>query len=271
VTSPGPGTSAETLLAACLDPPGPRTTTAIKTFICCAEPGWGELLWLGIQHKAECLLADALTQPGLAELLPPRLQRFFHRSLRASQHATAVYRAEAARISLALDAAAITAAAAGGIAVESALYGGRGARQFSDIDLITVSSQAGRLAEILAAQGYRRGRPGNGQATPGTWRRATDDIIVPLIVIDLHTELAHPAGEPAAGLEDILSRRVQQPIPGHPEAQLPVLAPGDQLRYARAAAEQQRRAGGTASIRLLADIRRMHIAGGCIPLTGATA
>ncbi|HVB44718.1 MAG TPA: nucleotidyltransferase family protein [Streptosporangiaceae bacterium] len=270
MTITGPGTSAETLLTACLDPPGTRTTAAIKTLICCAEPRWGELLWLAIQHKAECLLADALTQPGLAELLPSRLRHFFHRSLRGSQHAAAIYRSEAARISKALDAAAITAAATGGIAVESVLYGGRGARQFSDLDLITVASQADRLAETLAAQGYRRGRPGSGLATPGIWHRATGDIIVPLVVIDLHTGLPHVAGEPTADLEEALSRRVRQPIPGHPEARLPVLAPGDQLRHARAAAEQKR-AEGIANIRLLADIRRMQIAGGCIPLTGVTA
>jgi hypothetical protein len=251
-----PLSAAELLLDACLRAPNPQRSQTIEALIV-GDPSWADLLWLAVEGKAECLIADALTRRPFTGALPNRIDRFLARLLRVNQHAVAVYRAEAAHLMPLLAANGIRATATGGIAVESALYDGRGGRQFSDIDLIVRPLDLTAVARLLARHGYRLGRPG-GQPAAHTWHRATNDILVPFVVIDLHTALTGKPRESVEMLEQSLASRTTQPIPGHPEALLPVPPAELQLRHARALADKQQRACRPVSLRLRADIARLE-------------
>jgi len=122
------------LQAICVPAPRHKMTAVIEETIADPAFAWAELLELAINGKVICLLAETLTSGGVPEAIPPRLLRFLGRELRCNLHATRIYRAEVVRIAAAARQAGITCAAVKGIAAESALYGGRGARQFSDID-----------------------------------------------------------------------------------------------------------------------------------------
>lgn len=259
------------VLDACVEPIGPRTAQNIEALVGAEHFGWGELLEVAIEHKTICLLAGTLTEVGLAELPPRRLTQFLGRTLRTNQHATSIYRAEAARISAALDVIRLPVAAIKGIAVESTLYGGQGARQFSDLDLLMLPEHLPELDRMLAGLGYRRGHHGTGRPvlSPNTWHRVTGDVIVPAVVVDVSSELGERRSGSVAALESLLARRTCQPIPGHPQAQLPVLDPGDQLRVARETASRSQRPGGPAGLGLRADIRRMEARNRPLPASGA--
>jgi hypothetical protein len=183
---------------------------------------WGLLLTLAIHHNLTCLLAEFLTRHR--PLAPPRLARHLAGTLRANQHKILLYRTAAAEISRAAGAAAVPVAAHAGIAWESALYGGTGARQLSDIDLLTTPAHGSRLRDVLAELGYRpAGRSG--------LVRPTRDLVLPAIHVDVHTHL--PGTRPDRAGEGILAqmldRRVLQRLPGH-DVPLPVLAAADAVR-----------------------------------------
>ncbi|TMC12672.1 MAG: nucleotidyltransferase family protein [Chloroflexi bacterium] len=256
MTAP-PLSPAGLLLEVCVQAPTPQRSQSISA-LTSGDPGWAELLWLAVEHKAECLIADALTRPPFAEALPDRLDRLLTRLLRANQHAVAVYRAEAAHLMTLLGVSGIRAMATGGIAVESTLYDGRGGRQFSDLDLVICPPDLTALARLLTRRGYLPGRPG-GRPTAHIWHRASEDALVPFVVIDLHTTFTGKPEEDAEMLEQALAPRTTQTIPGHPEALLPVPPPELLLRHARALAEQDARVRRPISLRLRADIARLEI------------
>jgi len=209
-----------------------------------ADPAftWGELLELAINGKVTCLLAEVLTSDRMKDAVPPRFLRFLSRELRCNLHATHIYRAEAARIIIAARQAEITCAAVKGIAAESALYGGRGARQLSDIDMLVTPAGLPAISAVLTGLGYRarhgRGRSarqaGRGPAR-ASFARDNNDIIIPVLAVDLITGYPGISGGVPPLAEAALGRRTWQPVPGHPGHHLPVLTAADQLAFTMAA------------------------------------
>jgi hypothetical protein len=222
--------------------PIPRGEAAAAVKATAADPGfgWGELLELAIDGRVLCLLAEAITLPGADISVPPRLMRFLARQLRCSLHATSVFRAEAARITAAADRAGVNFAVVRGLAVESALYGGSGARQFSDIDILVSPRDFPLLSVALTGLEYR---PKDNAAVdhavapqlPGsqplmvTFTRHHQDFIVPRLAVDVITSYpGRPVNVPSR-VEEALHRRTRQRLPGLPGRYLPVLATADQF------------------------------------------
>jgi Uncharacterised nucleotidyltransferase len=183
----------------------------------------GDLLQLVIENKQVCLLADQLACSGLDQHLSPAMRRFLASTLRANQYKTAVHRAEAVRITGTLADRGVTAAVLNGLATETWLYGGRGTRQFSDIDLLVSADALTVTREILAGLGYSEA--GRSASSCG---RITRDSLVPRISVDLTSTLAHSPAPEAA--RQSLSRTSLRLVPGH--GPLPVLADRDALLHA---------------------------------------
>ncbi|WP_158558163.1 nucleotidyltransferase family protein [Spongiactinospora gelatinilytica] len=89
------------------------------------------------QISSIALPAHYFESTGLTSLVPHPLRRHLLGTLRANRYKTTLYRAEAARIVTAAADRRLPLLALHGIAWESALYGGTGARQFSDFDFLT--------------------------------------------------------------------------------------------------------------------------------------
>ena len=217
-------TSPEVLaLEACVGAPGPENTNALAIALKSPEFAWGSAIELAIENKVLCLLAHTVRAADLTSVTSHRIGRFLARSLRANQHATGVYRRHAAEISAAATAAALPIAFTGGITVEQSLYGGTGAREFSDIDLLTVPDSLPEAAALLTSLGYTR-RPGR----ETTFTRTSTDQLVPVVAIDIACQ---PPGIPPEQLSAVLERCESRPILALPGAALRVLAPRDHDRH----------------------------------------
>jgi hypothetical protein len=230
---------------------------------------WGELLEQAIDHKLLCLLADTVELADLTEIVPGRLLRFLRHNQRCNQYKIAIYRAEATRIESAAQAAGVTLAAVKGIAVESSLYGGRGGRQFSDIDLLVCEEDLPACADLLAKLGYRPGHAdlssrtvvppsAHGTGTPTTYSRVLDDVIVPSIAVDLTVRFSEHGPGHDVPIRDVLDRCELQEVSGHPGVALQVLSSSDHLLFVLLALRQERTGRGRhPSMRLCADALRL--------------
>lgn len=217
-------TSPEALaLEACVGVPGPKSTNALADALKAPEFAWGSVIELAIENKVLCLLAHTLQATELASFASHRIVRFLARSLRANKHATGVYRSHAAEIAAAASAVVLRIAVTGGIVAEQSLYGGTGAREFSDIDLLTAPDNFTEAAALLTSLGYT---PRRGRAT--TFTRTTTDQLIPLVAVDLSCQ---PPGIPPGQLPAVLERCESRPILDLPGAALAVLSPRDHDRH----------------------------------------
>lgn len=222
----------------------------------------GELIETAILHKVLCLLADRVVTTGLDRHLPRAISRFLSATLRANQYTTRIYRAEIARIMVAFGEAGLTMAALNGIAVESSLYGGTGARQFTDLDVLLAPGHSTHARTVLTDLGYHSSAP---EATAFT--RHIEDILVPRITLDLTQTMHHTTDE--HGVREVLSRRRWQPLPGHHQP-LPVLDTPDALLHCLARLDRTTRTplqAGAPRWALCADALRLAQA--CENLPGA--
>lgn len=251
------------LEAACLPAPIEQHHATIRPLITEPTLHWGTLLATAIEHKVLCLLADTLTT-GLADEIPRAFRRFLTSVLRASRHKTAVHRAQAAALT---DAAArhhVAFAAVKGIALESQLYGGRGAREFSDLDILVTPDQADAFRRALRLLGYQPGRydptthrVALDEPTSATYTRLHDDLVAPCTAVDIITDLPRPVPVPPDLVPSMLDRRRSQPLPGHPNVHLPVLAPLDHLTVVLLTARRKTDSGRPVSLRTRADALRL--------------
>lgn len=199
----------------------PDRADRLGTALAQVRPQLGTLLEAAITAKVLCLLAHTLAATELDTTLPGPVRRHLAGALRLNQHRTRAARTEIAQLTTAARDAEIVLAALNGIAVESVLYCGQGERQFTDLDVLVAPDQLAALQHLLSARGYHH-RPG----TPGAWTAPSGDPLIPDLTIDLATHL-----DPGAdATPDLLARRENQPIPGHP-VPLPVLAAPDALHH----------------------------------------
>lgn len=225
-----PTAAADVVLRALCWPPSPDQPHLVDWPVRDWRAGLGELIECAILHKVLCLLADRVATTGLDCHLPRAISRFLSGTLRANQYKTRIYRGEIARIMVAFGEAGLTAAALNGIAAESSLYGGTGARQFSDLDLLLAPEDITLARAVLSDLGYH-----SSSLKATTFTRHVDDILVPRITLDLTQPMPRATDE--HGVREILSRRCWQPLPGHGQP-LPVLAAPDALLHCLARLER---------------------------------
>lgn len=224
VTAPSdPTATAELVLRALCWPPTHDQPDVPEWPFRDGHAGLGEIIETAILHKVLCLLAHRWTTTGLDRHLPRTIRRFLSGALRANQYTTRLYRAEIARIMAVFGQAGLTAVALNGIAAESSLYGGTGARQFTDLDVLLAPEDMTLARRVLTYLGYH-----NSAARSTAFTRHVKDILVPRITLDLTHSLHHTTGED--GVRDILSRRGWQPLPGYDQP-LPVLSAPDALLH----------------------------------------
>jgi hypothetical protein len=256
------------LEAICLPAPAEELRATIQPLLTAPAPDWGTLLASAVEHKALCLLADTVATTGLDTEIPPALRRFLASVLRTSQHKAVIHRAEAAAIVEAAAHSHVAFAAVKGIALESALYGGRGAREFSDIDLLVEPGHGDALRRALRLLGYQPGHydPIAHRIVPeapssATYTRLHDDLIVPCTVIDIRADLDGSSGLLSSGLaQRMLGRQRSQPLPGHPSVELPVLGVVDQLTLLVLSVRRRVQAGRRVPLRAYADAARLTAA-----------
>jgi Uncharacterised nucleotidyltransferase len=200
----------------------PSTDHDIGLIAYAVEAELGAVLEATVLSKTLCLLAAHLDHTPVTRL-PRPAARFFASTLRTNRHKTAVYRSHAITVTTALRTAGITAAVLGGLSVEHTLYGGTGARQFNDIDLLIEPQHIARTSTILHNLSYY-------PTAHRSWIRTLNDPLIPVCVIDLTTHLPHTHDDT---VDDLLSRHVEQLLPDHNDP-LPVLAPADALEYSLA-------------------------------------
>lgn len=157
-------------------------TTAAMRAICqgiitgehLAATGLGQVLEAAVLSKTVCLLAGSVDDPD--DQLPRRATRFLATTLRSNRHKTRVYRAEATRVTSAFAEAGVRVAVGGGVAVADTLYGGSGARQFSDLDLLVDDPQTAH--EVLTKIGYQH-------RDADQWGRAVVDPLLDYVRVDI--------------------------------------------------------------------------------------
>ncbi len=234
VPFPGTGSSRtrQALRSAC-DPrstgPGPLDA-GIEPF--------GLLLEHAVVAKLTCLLADWLIRRDRPACLPRPVRHFLETQMRVNRHRWRLHHRETARVITALDARGIPAAAINGIACASLLYGGRGTREYTDADILIPDGTQGTAARILAGLGYVAAGPGT-----AALRRDLGDPVVPVIIVDLTSRLAHADGPAAAAA---LARRVDAPSWTQAPEPLPVLARDDGFTHILARLASRARWAGLA-------------------------
>ena len=207
----------------CRPPRSPGRDAQIRVLLSDRSLHWGELIEQAIRHKLLPLLADHLASGRHDDLIAGPLAAHLRQALRANQHRTRIYRAEALTVTAALADTSVPAAVTRGLALEATLYAGKGTRTFSDLDLLVPPSREHRASQILVRLGYQSARP-------GSYGRRVDDPITPTLIVDLATRWSSrtSSAEPADDVDAILNRRTWQPAPGHPaDARLPVPATAD--------------------------------------------
>ncbi len=252
------------LEAACLPTAAEQLHATIRPLLTTPTLHWGTLLATAIEHKVLCLLADTLASDRLGDEVPRPFRRFLSSVLRTSRHKTAIHRTQAAALTEAAAIQDLAFAAVKGIALESQLYGGRGAREFSDIDVLVDPHHADALRRTLRLLGYQPGRydPTAHRVTPddpssSTYTRLHDDLIAPCTVIDIRTDVLASSVAPLDVAPGMLDRRQSQPLPGHPSVDLPVLDVLDHLALVLLAAQHETRAGRPVPLRVYADAVRL--------------
>lgn len=192
----------------------------------------GEVLEYAINAKMSCLLADWLTRHAHTGPLPRPMQQFLRGLQRLNAYRSWAHHREAARITAALNAHGIPAAAINGIAHAATLYP-PGLRQSSDVDILVPASAAAAAVHVLAIRGYY-----NTDRRSTALHRDFDDPLVPGLTLDLTTGLAHTS-DPCA-IQAILARRVPAPHDGDGEP-LPILHRDDGFTHTLARVASQRR------------------------------
>ncbi|MBI1758165.1 MAG: nucleotidyltransferase family protein [Actinobacteria bacterium] len=215
-TEPAPSqVAAEALRELCWGSTPETVSRGVRTAL-------GPLLELVIEHKLVCLLADHVAAAHLDSELSRPLARFFAGTLRTNWYKTRIYRRETTLIMDALGRHSIPVAAMNGVSVEKHLYGGRGGRQFSDLDLLVHPDDYSRTKSVLTDLGYQR------QTASSAMTRTLDDLLVDISIVDVVTRTAH--ADTPDHVRAVLDRRQMRSVPGH-EQPLPVLAASDALAH----------------------------------------
>lgn len=138
---------------------------------------------------------------------PWRGRGFLAATLRAHQDLTSVYRAEdRPDQGVAFSQAGLTTAALNGLAAETRLDGGSGARQFTDLNLLLAPEDITPARTVLTILDYH-----SDPAEATTLTCHLDGMLVPRITIDLAQSLHHTRSH--EGIREILRRRAWQHCP----------------------------------------------------------
>ncbi len=215
---------------------------AVARFL--ADPAfrWGALLEIALRNKLQGLLAHMLLEESYREVVPDRLKSWLFDMRALNRQRIRLYADEAAAVARRLEAEGVPAALRKGLLFEHLLYGGRGLRVFSDMDLLVFPEDRGRAARALAEFGYEIGDYDlhhdrilpHERRTLITYRlnpdhaprmvRATGDPVVRYLEVDIACSLTWTRSEYEVPLGPAMARRGRLTLPSAPEG-VPVLAP----------------------------------------------
>lgn len=116
---------------------------------------WGNFIRLANQHGVIALVHDTIERCGMMSLLPGEAALTLRKSsLSSLARNTMIYETLATVSSLAAE-GGIGFTPVKGVVLERCLYGDRGLRQMSDIDIVTSAGDAMRFHNLLRGKGYR--------------------------------------------------------------------------------------------------------------------
>jgi Uncharacterised nucleotidyltransferase len=204
---------------------------------------WGEVLDQALRHKVLHLLTDTVAARNCWASLPRFLSEHLRDLLRINRHRLRLYREAAADVTEALARRGLRVACTKGIALESTVYKGSGARYMVDIDFMIRPEDGEAATAVMQDLGYVPGyydwRSGgihtftrreliayrlNPDHLP-PFIRVIDDAIVPHLDADLACSLTWTQCEHQIDMADALSEVIHQPLPGLADRMIPVLTP----------------------------------------------
>ncbi|WP_168801689.1 nucleotidyltransferase family protein [Glycomyces buryatensis] len=116
------------------------------------------LTGMALRHNMASMLAENLLDNGRIEALPHKLGRRLSEALWVNQLKARSFLEESGRLVERLSAAGVQFAFTKGVVCQETLYGGTGAREYNDIDLMIESDRAGAVDEVMVAMGYENKR-----------------------------------------------------------------------------------------------------------------
>lgn len=133
------------------------SNTLLHTYFKENKVDWGILIEQSMRHKLFPMLAWKLSKDEFFDYLPPFVNQYFRLAIDTNIHKGDIIRAEAERISQALQSKNIRFAGTKGIILESEIYGNEGYKFMSDIDFIIEPKDKLHVMDILRKLGYFQG------------------------------------------------------------------------------------------------------------------
>ncbi|HEY0601330.1 MAG TPA: nucleotidyltransferase family protein [Herpetosiphonaceae bacterium] len=205
---------------------------------------WGELLDQALRHRMAYILAyETTSNHPLGKLIPRYIRYYLMGALEHHRYTIEIWRAEAARIARACQAADVPIVATKGIALEATLYGGHGIRPLGDMDFMTPPAYNQAVLDIMAELGYQVGHYDRlaREIVPLSRRemlayklspdhlpklaRLTGDRFIPFSSSDVANSLTWTASGYEVPLDEAFRTVLHQPLPGIDDALLPVFSP----------------------------------------------
>ncbi|AUS80895.1 hypothetical protein C1701_23990 [Actinoalloteichus sp. AHMU CJ021] len=206
----------------------------------------GELVEQAMRHRLLPVLADSLRDEEVADLVHPSLRSELVGALMASRRRNATLARVAGSVCRLLGEAGVPVAVTKGAALEPTVYGGRGCRRMSDVDLMIHPRHREVVSRIMTEAGYVNGlydwREHRIAPLPRdiqlTYRLSPDHLPHYLrvdedggvIAVDFANSLTWAASDHQVDMDDVLGVLVPvRALAG--EVELPTLAPRFQFLF----------------------------------------
>ena len=134
------------------------------------------LTGMALRHSMGGMLAENLLSNGHIETLPYKLGKRLSETLWLNQLKARLFLEESGRLVERLSAAGVQFAFTKGMVCQETLYGGTGAREYNDIDLMIKADQAEAVDEVMVALGYENKRRLHGLSNQWTERSLKERV-----------------------------------------------------------------------------------------------
>lgn len=221
----------------------PEEQALVRDLLTSESLSWGELLEQAIRHQMLPILAHAVAALELRFDVPFLIAWHLDAELELNRWRLQVFRGTAAEVASAFGKAGIRLAGTKGIALESTVYDGNGARYMKDVDLMIAPSDRERALRTLRELGFEESYAWardqrreeiavrlNPDHLP-KMRRATGLPVINEVYVDVANSLTWTRSPFDVPVEEALSDLDEQPLPGLPDARLPVMRPAAQLAF----------------------------------------
>ncbi|WP_433892863.1 nucleotidyltransferase family protein [Streptomyces sp. CA-111067] len=157
IEEPDPPNEWVVLKALCRGVTTPAERDRVRDVFAGARPDLPRLVEHAMRHRMLPMLALVLADEDPRTPVPPQLRGELLGALLANRRKVHVLARAAAEATTALQAAGVRVAATKGVALETAVYGGLGARKMMDADLMIDPADRAAAAAVLRELGYRDG------------------------------------------------------------------------------------------------------------------